>query len=146
MAFLVRWLHVSSASFLLGGALLLFILFQVSKRRGADRQTMLDLMQAYEWASWGAIGLIVMTGVGNLGHFGAGLPARDSDWGRDFTLKLALVGFFLAFSAVRSLSVVLVQTQPEPSRRLPPALQGMYGATALFIVAILGVAVALAHF
>ena len=145
MAFAIRWLHVTSAAFLFGGALLLFILFLVSKRRAADRRTLLDLMQAYEWASWGAIGLIVVTGVGNLGHFGAGLPNPDSEWGREFTLKLALVGLFLAFSAVRSLSVALLELRPEASG-VPSGLQGMYAATSVFVAAILGVAVALAHF
>lgn len=146
MAFLVRWVHVTAVSFLFGGALLLFILFLVLRRRNVDRRTLLELMQAYEWASWGAIGLVVMTGVGNLGHFGESLPERDSEWGREFTLKLGLVGVFLAFSAVRSLSVALVQLEVESRRPLPAALQGMYGATALLVAAIVGVAIALAHF
>jgi hypothetical protein len=146
MAFAIRWLHVTSAAFLFGGALLLFILFLVSKRRAADRRTLLDLMQAYEWASWGAIGLIVATGAGNLGHFGAALPDPASEWGREFTLKLALVGVFLAFSAVRSLSVALLELRPESPRGVPSGLQGMYAATAVFVAAILGAAVALAHF
>jgi hypothetical protein len=146
MAFAIRWLHVTSAAFLFGGALLLFILFLVSKRRAADRRTLLDLMQAYEWASWGAIGLIVATGAGNVGHFGAALPDPASEWGREFTLKLALVGVFLAFSAVRSLSVALLELRPESPRGVPSGLQGMYAATAVFVAAILGAAVALAHF
>jgi hypothetical protein len=146
MAFAIRWLHVTSAAFLFGGALLLFILFLVSKRRAADRRTLLDLMQAYEWASWGAIGLIVATGAGNLGHFGAALPDPASEWGREFTLKLALVGVFLAFSAVRSLSVALLELRPESPRGVPSGLRGMYAATAVFVAAILGAAVALAHF
>ena len=45
-------------------------------------------MQAYEYGFWAAIGLIVATGVGNLAHFGEGLPGPESDWGRQFTLKL----------------------------------------------------------
>ena len=146
MAFAIRWLHVTSAAFLFGGALLLFILFLVSKRRAADRRTLLDLMQAYEWASWGAIGLIVATGAGNVGHFGAALPDPASEWGREFTLKLALVGVFLAFSAVRSLSVALLELRPESPRGVPSGLRGMYAATAVFVAAILGAAVALAHF
>ncbi len=146
MAFVVRWLHVTSVAFLFGGALLLFILFLVSKRRSADRQTLVDMMQAYEWASWGAIGLVVMTGVGNLGHFGEALPEPDSEWGRKLTLKLALVGVFLAFSTVRSMAVTLLQMDPESRRAVPAGLQGMYAATAVFVAAIVGVAVALAHF
>jgi Copper resistance protein D len=146
VAFLIRWVHVTSVAFLFGGALLIFILFVFTNRRAADRRTLLDLMQVYEWASWAAIGLVVMTGVGNLGHFGKGLPAPDSEWGKELTLKLSLVGVFLAFSAVRSISVALLQAQPDSTRGVPAALQGMYAATAIFVAAIVGVAIALAHF
>jgi hypothetical protein len=146
MAFLIRWVHVTAVSFLFGGALLLFILFLILGRRRAERRMLLELMQAYEWTSWAAIGFIVMTGVGNLGHFGESLPERDSEWGREFTLKLGLVGAFLAISAVRSLSVALEQLRPESRRGLPSGLQGLYGATAVLVAAIVGVAVALAHF
>ena len=146
MAFVVRWLHVTSVAFLFGGALLLFILFLVSKRRAGDRQTMLDLMQAYEWGSWVAVGLIVMTGAGNLGHLGDALPDPNSEWGQKLTIKLGMVGVFLVFSAVRSLGVTLVQLRAEAQGSLPGALQAMYALTAVFVAAILGVAVALAHF
>jgi hypothetical protein len=146
MAFFIRWLHVTSVAFIFGGALLLFILFVVSRSRDADRGTLLDLMQAYEWASWAAIGLVIMTGVGNLGHLGDALPDPGSEWGRELTMKLGLVGVFLVFSAVRSLSVTLAQLQPESRRGVPPALQGMYAATAVFVAAVVGVAIALAHF
>ena len=114
--------------------------------RPVRRGTLLDLMQAYEWASWAAIGLVIMTGVGNLGHLGDALPDPGSEWGRELTMKLGLVGVFLVFSAVRSLSVTLAQLQPESRRGVPPALQGMYAATAVFVAAVVGVAIALAHF
>jgi hypothetical protein len=146
MAFLVRWVHVAAVSFLFGGALLLFLLFLVLRKRDADRRTLLQLMQTYEWASWGAIGLVVMTGVGNLGHFGESLPERESEWGREFSLKLGLAGVFLAFSVVRSFGVALTQLRLDTASRLPPALLGMYGTTAVLVASIVGVAVALAHF
>ena len=146
MAFLVRWVHVTAVSIILGGALLLFILFLVLGRRHDNRRVLLDLMQAYEWSFWGAVGLAVMTGVGNLGHFGASLPERDTEWGRELTLKLGLVGVLLALSTVRSLSLALVQLRPEARQSIPRSLQGLYGATSVVVAGIIGVAVALAHF
>ena len=146
MPFVVRWIHVTSVAFLFGGALLLFIVFLITKRRTEARRTLLDLMQAYEMGSWAAVGLVVMTGVGNLGHFGEAIPGPTSQWGRELTLKMALALVFLVFSAVRSVSVAMLRAEPEPPRAVPSGVQGMYAATVLFVVALVGVAVALAHF
>ena len=150
MAFLVRWLHVTAVAFVFGGALLIFfLLYFVSVNRDASaRRVIFDLMRAFEWGSWAALGLVVATGVGNLAHFGAGLPEPRSDWGRELTLKLGLVLAFLVFSAVRTLSVVTAANQrdeavmPKAQRRLGT----LYGITAAVIGSIVGVAVALAHF
>lgn len=146
MSFLIRWLHLASVSLLLGGTLFLILVLYAAHRRGVDHRHLFDLMQVYEWVSWAAIGLVVMTGVGNLGHFGEALPGPESEWGRELTLKLALVGVFLAFSALRSIGVALHRLRPEPRVEVPPTLQGMYGATAVFVAGIMGVAIALAHF
>jgi hypothetical protein len=151
MTFLVRWVHVASVSFLFGGALLLF-LFAVFLRRRESRETsrrlLLDLMQVYEWGSWAALSLIVVTGIGNLGAYGDSLPDPRSDWGGKLSLKLVLVGVFLLFSAFRTVSLALARL--SDAKALPgqamSTLGGYYGATAVFAVAITGVAVTLAHF
>ncbi len=71
MAFLVRSIHVGSASFILGGAILLIIVFYVFRSEQAASTTVLiKLMQAYELGFWAAMGLIVATGIGNIAHFG----------------------------------------------------------------------------
>ncbi|MGE5262501.1 MAG: hypothetical protein ACM3S0_03900, partial [Acidobacteriota bacterium] len=44
--------------------------------------------QRYELLFWFAIGVQVITGIGNLGSFGAGLPPPDSAWGLKLTIKL----------------------------------------------------------
>ena len=77
MAFIVRLVHVSSASLLFGGALLIFILLYLSKRKPGDPgwPVVQDVMRIYEWAAWISLALIVATGVGNLGP-GGGLWSR----------------------------------------------------------------------
>ena len=150
MAFLVRIVHVSSVAFLFGGALLIFILLHfVSGNRDASARRMLfDLMRAFEWGSWASLGLVIATGVGNLAHFGEGLPDARSEWGREFTLKLGLVLAFLVFSAVRTLSVTVAASHPDVTAapRTQRRLGTLYGITAAVAAAIVAVAVSLAHF
>lgn len=151
VSFVVRWLHVSSVAFVFGGALLIFILLRLTRgqRDASARRLLFDLMRAFEWGSWASLGVVVATGVGNLGRFGDGLPDAGSEWGREFTVKMALVVAFLLFSAVRTLAVVVAAARPEDdalSRRAERNLGGLYGATAVFVAGIAGVAIALAHF
>jgi uncharacterized membrane protein len=150
LSFLVRWLHVSSVAFVFGGALLIFILlhFASGNRDASARRVLFDLMRAFEWGSWASLGIVVATGVGNLAQFGEGLSDPRSEWGREFTLKMVLVMAFLLFSAVRTLAVTTVASRPDES--LTPKLYRrfgtLYGITAALVGAIVGVAVALAHF
>jgi uncharacterized membrane protein len=150
MAFLVRWLHVTSVAFVFGGALLIFILlhFVSGNRDASARRVIYDLMRAFEWGSWASLGVVIATGVGNLAHFGDGLPGARSEWGREFTLKMVLVLAFLVFSAVRTIAVATVASQPEdnPAADSQRRLGSLYGVTAALVASIVAVAVALAHF
>ena len=150
MSLLVRWLHVTSVAFLFGGALLIFILlhFVSSNRDASARRVVYDLMRVFEWGSWASLGVVVATGVGNLAHFGEGLPGARSEWGREFTLKMVLVLAFLAFSAIRTLTVTMAASRPEeaPTLQAQRRLGTLYGVTAALVASIVGVAVALAHF
>ncbi len=149
MAFLVRGIHVGSVTFVLGGALLLVLVFYLN-RSGPLTSTdvLLKLMEAYEHGFWAAMGLIVATGVGNVAHFGDGLPGTESTWGARFFLKLVLVGVLLAISAVRVLALYLVtSTPPEHRGRARLAnLQGLYSATAVIATGAGALAIAMAHF
>jgi hypothetical protein len=69
---------------ILGGALLVWWLG--ARRHRADAGLVLDVAERYEWIFWAAIGLQVMTGVGNLGAFGEALPASASGWGMKLIL------------------------------------------------------------
>jgi len=57
-------------------------------RSGVESRAALRTAIRYEWLAWGALGLLVATGVGNLGVFGEALPAPESTWGRVLTVKL----------------------------------------------------------
>lgn len=148
MAFLIRTIHVGSAAFILGGAVLLILVFFVAReQRATNARWQLTLMQAYEWGFWGAVGLIVATGVGNLGHFGKALPAPSSDWGHHLTTKLALVAALLLYSMVRCMAL-FVALNPEAGlgRQRLRSLQMLYTGTAVLAMGVVGIAVALAHF
>lgn len=148
MAFLVRSIHVGSVTFILGGAILLLIIFYLNRSGPlSSSDVALKLMAAYEYGFWAAMGLIVATGVGNVAHFGDGLPDFDSAWGQRFTLKLALVGVLLFVSAVRVLALYLVSSTPAELRPGRVAtLEGLYGGTAVIALGVMGLAVAMAHF
>lgn len=148
MAFLVRGIHVGSVTFVLGGALLLILVFYFMRSEQlSSTAVLLKLMQAYEFGFWAAIGLLAATGIGNIAHFGDALPAPDSAWGGRFLLKMYLVLMLMLLSAIRVIALHLVTVAPPQiqSRRIG-TLEGLYGATAALAAAIGGTAVALAHF
>jgi uncharacterized membrane protein len=150
MSFLVRFIHVGAVSFLLGGALLIALLFLFLRSRpvNAGDGVLLELVKVYEWAFWAAVAMVVVTGLGNLARFGEGLPEPDSEWGQDLTLKLLLVLAFLMLSLVRTFSVALVLLQDAGSRleSCSNGLARLYWLTAALLAGVLASAVALAHF
>ncbi len=119
----VRLVHTLGMGVLLGGAVLV-----------ASLRDPAPASRAYEWAFWVAMGVQVLTGVGNLGAVGD--PGPATTWGTLLTWKLALVLLLLVASALRLLA--------RP-RLKAPALRWAYGGTALLLAIIGGLAVVLAH-
>jgi uncharacterized membrane protein len=151
MSFLVRFIHVGSVSFLLGGALLIALLFLFLRSKpvsDAGDGALLELVKVYEWAFWTAVAMVVITGLGNLGRFGEGLPEPGSEWGQDLMLKLFLVLAFLTLSLVRTFSVALVLLQDTGPQLTSSShvLPRLYWLTAALLAGVLASAVALAHF
>lgn len=99
----------------------------------------------YERAFWAAAGILVMTGVGNAAAFGISLASPASAWGAAFMTKLALVLVLLALSVPRTVAVVQLGSVPDAPRTRAGGLATLYGATTLVLLAILAVAVWLAH-
>ena len=149
MAFLIRFTHLGAVSFLFGGALLLFVLL-LQRRRASEpfAVALRQLLQSYELAFWVGVGLVVATGVGNLGNMAPGVPGPNSEWGRELTTKLALVLVLLLFSAVRTLTLVRVVAAEGVEQGIAGGdrLLALYGATAVLLAGIMAFGVALAHF
>ena len=133
----IRWLHVAAMATAFGGAALIGWL--------TWRETpepVLPIALRYEQLFWAAAGILVMTGIGNLGAFGPSLPSPASDWGRTFLTKLIIVGLLVALSLPRSLGVVLVASRGVAR---PSTLRALYGGSAVLLALIVGLAERLAH-
>ena len=137
IALLIRWLHVAAMATILGGALLVAWL----AARGT-RQGLVEVAVRYEQLFWLALGVIVMTGVGNLGAFGLALPAPSTDWGGTFVAKITAVVLLIALSLPRSLVVARLAGGADASAK---TLRWLYGGTAGGVAGIAALAVWLAH-
>jgi hypothetical protein len=146
LSFLIRSVHLASVSYLVGASVLLILVLLVAQREGLlTSRSLLEVLRAYEWGFWAALGAAAMTGIGNLGALGDSLPPPNTEWGRELTLKLGLVVVFLTISLVRTVSLTLI----GPPGAVPESLatvRRLYAATAITGASIMAVAVALAHF
>jgi len=136
IALVIRWLHVAAMATILGGAVLVTFLAW----RG-PRALVVVAATHYEHVFWAGIGVVVMTGVGNLGAFGAGLPAPASHWGGTFVIKMLSVMALVAISLPRSLVIARLAAGAPATT----TLRDMYGLTSAAITAIAALAVWLAH-
>jgi uncharacterized membrane protein len=141
---LVRWAHLTAAALLLGGAVVALASLRGarSKAPSGDVSPPLEAVYRFEWIAWAAIGLVVMTGIGNLGAFGIHLQPPESRWGTLLFAKLLLVLLFLPLSLVRSLLVAKLRAAPEAPRA---PLVALFAASFVVLLAIALLAVFLAH-
>lgn len=136
----VRWVHVAAMGLLLGGAVLATLAL-ASDRARAPRAT----LRAYEWTYWAAAGAAVLTGVGNLGAFGRGLPGPGTRWGLLLAAKLGLVLVLLAASLPRTLLAARVPDEGPVPPRLRRVLLAAYGLTIAILALVSVLAVVMAH-
>lgn len=138
---LVRWAHVAAMATALGGALLVAaVVFSRRDQRGA-----LAVALAYERLFWAAAGILVMTGVGNLGAFGRALPEPATEWGTALVVKLLAVGALLAVSLPRSLAVLRLERRSAEGAAIADPLRWIYGTTVGLLALIVFIAEVLAH-
>lgn len=95
----------------------------------------------YEQVFWAAAGVLVMTGIGNLGAFGVSLLEPSTSWGTTFIAKLWLVAALIMVSLPRSLAVVLA----SQARTRPVDLRPVYTVTTSIFAAIVALAIVLAN-
>lgn len=140
---LVRYLHVAAMALAVGGALLIAAAIRLLPG-GANRRTAAAFARAYEWLFWGALGVLVLTGVGNLGQFGAAVPGPETRWGSVLLAKLVAVLVLLGASLVRTLAV-REWTADASLDGSTGALTVAYGATGAYLLGLLVLAEVLAH-
>ncbi|AHZ21401.1 hypothetical protein E6P09_10690 [Haloferax mediterranei ATCC 33500] len=141
---LVRFVHVSGMALIFGGAVFVWAALRTSDRsteRLADGGRR-SLATTYEWAFWGTMGLLLVTGVGNLGTLGP--PGPTTRWGTVLTVKLAAVIVFVLGSFVRTLVVLRLRGE-RPSASQSELLSKSYGATAGVVLVLVALAEVLAH-
>jgi hypothetical protein len=145
LSFLIRSLHVAAMAILLGGALLLWA--SASGLGHSEPGASIGVAVSYEGLAWLALGLLVMTGIGNLAALGPALPPPQTSWGQRFLLKLALVALLIVGSLLRTLLVVRLAAEPANARGASgwALLRAAYAGTAGLAALVLLVAVALAH-
>lgn len=140
----IRWLHVAAMAIAFGGAALMTLL--ATARPGLLAPGLTRIAARYERAFWAAAGVLVMTGVGNLGVYGAQLPSPGSDWGVTLLAKLGLVVALMLVSLPRTLVVAqLGALDGDASPRAAPLLARLYLLTVGALVLISALAVWLSH-
>lgn len=144
LSFIMRWLHVAGMTFMVGGAGLLTL---TAINTTIDARTLVKFATAYEALFWIVLGVQVISGVGNMGAFGAALPLPATAWGAQFLVKLGIVLILILLSLVRSM-FVLVAGNIETAGTVaafPRMALTVYGGTVLTLLVILWLAVGLAH-
>ena len=105
------WLHILAVSVWVGPQFFLFLAAVPAIRTIEDRQLRARVMRVivtrFSWLAWGAMLVIVLSGVSNLFQEGADTPlswasANDFRYGRIFAEKMAFVGIAVALTAAHT--------------------------------------------
>jgi hypothetical protein len=142
----VRALHLLAVAGLVGGAGLTWLQFRRVAEAG-DGTAALSLAEQYEWLFWVAVGLVALTGVGNLGAMAPAIPTEGA-WATTLVVKLGLLLAFLVGSVWRTLVVVGtrgVADDGSASSRALGVLRWSYAGTTAVLVTLLALAEVLAH-
>ncbi len=141
----VRLVHVIAMSLVVGGSTMLWVRAERASGRGAIGEVR-ALAVEYEWLFWGAVGLLVATGVGNLGALAPAVPSTDTHWGLALAVKLLGVVGLLVGSAVRTSMVgALDGLAAGNAAHVRRRLRQGYAATTLWLGALVLLGVVLAH-
>ena len=134
----VRTLHVLAAAVAVGGALLVGIVVRDADSP-TDRRSARRVAAGYERLFWGSFGVLVATGVGNLGVLAPAVPGGS--WGATFAVKLLVVLAVLVGSLVRTLAVSRCRERDASTDALAPA----YVLTTVSLSVVVVLAEVLAH-
>jgi uncharacterized membrane protein len=134
----IRVVHVVGVTILLGGAV---FVWNALRTAGVGYDS-IQLATQYEWTFWATMGVMFITGVGNLGALGA--PGPATRWGTILTVKLVVATVFVVGSFVRTL-VVLSMLRHGASATSEDRFRQFYTATSLVLVGVVVLAEVLAH-
>jgi uncharacterized membrane protein len=149
LTILIRWIHLAAVAVVFGGAASLCALLsrvQIPELR-EQWQVLSSASARYEWLFWLAAGVLVMTGVGNLGAFGVALPGIETAWGSKLMTKLIVVLAFLLLSSLRTILVLRLATRADQTMSARECIlyQASYAGTVGLTAIIVLIAVGLAH-
>ena len=108
------WLHILAVAVWVGPQFFLFIAAIPAVRTIEDRQTRARVMRVivtrFGWLAWGAMLVIVLSGISNLFQVGGDTPlnwasANDFRYGRIFMEKMVFVGLAVGLTAVHTFVV-----------------------------------------
>lgn len=136
LSLLVRFLHLLGVVAVLGGAAFTWNALRVTGRPET-------LSRQYEWVFWGTLGVLLVTGVGNVGALGA--PSPRTRWGTVLTVKLSVVGLFVAGSFLRTLLVLRGTARGPMTDALTERLRTAYALTTIVALLVVALAEVLAH-
>jgi uncharacterized membrane protein len=104
------WLHILAITVWIGPQFFLFLAAIPAIRTIEDAQvraqTLRTIVTRFGWIAWGAMAVIILTGISNLFQTGSDAPFSlwDSDyrWFRIFAEKMTLVGLAVALTVVHT--------------------------------------------
>ena len=155
------WLHILAATIWVGPQVFLFVAVVPAVRTVEDVQVRARLMRVlttrFGYLAWGAMVVLVITGVGNLYEHPLDVDVLfDLNFGRIFEIKMTLVIATVVLTALHSFVLgprvlklqesVTDQAQIAPVRRLSiivSSVNGVLALSILFMGALLGTTFAL---
>lgn len=144
-ALLVRGVHVFGMALVVGGALLTWLVLYRLSGTDVGWTTVGSVARTYEWLFWSGMGLLVLTGVGNLGALAPAVPGSQTRWGATFALKLVAVLGLLVLSVVRTFLVHRLTAAGAANTTTTRLLGRGYGLTAVYMVGLLALAEVLVY-
>jgi len=126
----VRSLHVLAAAFLFGGPLGMWLAFRTAEA------VPVRLLSWIELLFWGAISVIVFTGLGNLSAFG--VPTVETTTGAILGVKFGAIALLVVGSVPRTF--VVIYAEQDGTTVHSRALEWGYGLTAVGVAAIVFIA------
>lgn len=123
------WLHILAVTVWVGPQFMMFIAAVPAIRTIEDQQTRARVMRTittrFGWMAWAAMAVIVLSGISNLFQVGSDAPfslwSTDFRWFHLFSLKMVLVGFMVALTAVHTFIVGPRQLELSESESADPA-------------------------